>query len=189
MGIGDSAAGEAAVSICDVSGLRKLGVKGGDAEDWLSNNGIYIPAETLGVAKLSAGGFVARIGEGEFFLEDGVDSATLPHLASQIDDFDGEMYGVEHQEATIVLSGPHSHEVMRQTCGVDFNSIAPDQIVFTRVAGVSCSVLPDRDAEPVYRVWVDPSYAVYLWETLVEIVEDLGGAVVGADRLYSQLRG
>ena len=58
----------------------------------------------------------------------------------------------------------------------------------TRVAGVSCCVFPDTiGGIPAYRIWVDTSYALYLWETLVEICESVGGGVIGAGCVFPEL--
>ena len=54
------------------------------------------------------------------------------------------------------------------------------RLIMTRVAGVSCAVLPIEAAGiPQFRLWLDCSYGVYLWEALYEIVRDHGGEVVG----------
>ena len=49
-------------------------------------------------------------------------------------------------------------------------------------------VLPDRDGDvPVYRVWVDFTYAASFWEAAALIAEELGGRVVGAACVYPEL--
>jgi hypothetical protein len=40
-------------------------------------------------------------------------------------------------------------------------------------------VLPQRIGEKThYRLWLDPSYAIYLWETLLVIATEFGGGAV-----------
>ncbi len=87
-----------------------------------------------------------------------------------------------------MLAGSRSTEVFAQTCGINFGEMPQRHVIFTRVAGVSCTVFPDsiRDIE-AYRIWVDFSYAEYLWETLVEISESLGGSVIGAGCVFPEL--
>jgi hypothetical protein len=55
-----------------------------------------------------------------------------------------------------------------------------------RLAGAGCVVLPLAERSPCYRIWIDPTMAVYLWETLVEICGELGGAVVGAAAVFGE---
>ncbi len=175
------------LGLCDVSGLQKLGVKGPAAETWLANNGLDVPADIFATHPLPGGGMIARFGAREFFLEDGIRNASLPTLAARIDS-QGGLFRVEHQEATFVLTGHRALEVLAQTCGINFREALPDKVIFTRVAGVSCGIFPERLREiDAYRLWVDPSYAVYLWETLAEICASLGGGVIGAGCIYSEL--
>ena len=55
----------------------------------------------------------------------------------------------------------------------------PEDTVYTRIAGGNGGVLPQSQGEATYyALWLDPSYAVYLWETLLEIVTELGGGAI-----------
>ena len=175
------------LGICDLSGLQKLGVKGPEAESWLKSQEIDIPTDIFESSTLPEGGVIVRLGQAEFFLEDGIANATLPALAANADSHLGELFRVEHEEATFLLVGARAHEVLAQTCAINFGEVAAKQVVFTRVAGVSCGVLQDSASVPTYRFWVDPSYAVYLWKTLVEICESLDGYVISAGCVYPQL--
>ncbi len=59
----------------------------------------------------------------------------------------------------------------------------------TRVAGVSCMILPLQAEEaPSFRFWLDPSYGSYLWEALLEIVRHQSGDAIGLDTLYPSFR-
>ncbi len=129
-----------------------------------------------------------RLGVDEFFLEDNIANTNLPLLAAEINSHEGDVFRVEHQEATFVLTGHRSLEVLAQTCGINVAEAMPDQVVFTRVAGVSCGIFPERHRDTtLYRLWVDPSYAAYVWETVLEICDSLGGGVIGAGCIYPEL--
>ena len=175
--------------ICDLSGLQKFGVKGKGAENWLSSEGVEVPAALFESCPLSGGGVTVRFGTDEFFLEDGVGNRSVAALAERLDSHSRQVFRVEHQEATLLLVGPRALEVLAQTCGINFRETPPRQAVFTRVAGVSCAVLPEFVGDiPAYRVWVDPSFALYLWNALVEICENLNGSVVGVGYLFPESR-
>src|SRR5204863_432116 len=78
------------------------------------------------------------------------------------------VYRNERQDATFLLTGARGHEVLAQTCAVDVRQATPRRLIVTRVAGVNASVLPETIAGlPAYRLWVDPSFAWDLWESLV----------------------
>lgn len=176
------------LAICDLSGLRKVGLKGPDAERSLAAEEIDVPQSIFESHPLLNGGFVVRFGKNEFFLEDGVGNSVVEPLVDRVTSNDMQVFRVEHQEATFLLTGSRSCEVLAQTCGINFSESALRRVIFTRVAGVSCGVFPDIVQNiQAYRIWVDPSYAVYLWETLAEICESLGGKVTGIGRIYSSM--
>lgn len=176
------------LAICDLSGLQKLGVKGRDAENWLLSEGVLTPAAIFESCPLSNGGVTVRFGTDEFFLEDGVGSQSVAALGERLDAHSDQVFRVEHQEATFLLVGSRTLEVLAQTCGINFHEVTSGQVVFTRVAGVSCAVLSEFvDDIPAYRLWVDSSYAQYLWKVLVEICERLNGSVVGVGQYFPEL--
>ncbi len=79
--------------------------------------------------------------------------------------------------------------MLAQTCGIDFDGTGQDRLIFTRVAGVSAAILPESiGAVSVFRFWIDASYAIYLWETLFEICDSLGGSLIGATCLFPELQ-
>lgn len=176
------------LGLCDLSGLPKVGIKGPGAKKWLESIGIEVPKAVFDSQTLGADSLIVRTGVNEFFLEDGIGNPVIASLADRVNSDSGQLFRVEHQEATFLLTGSRSIEVLAQTCGINFREASQRKAVFTRVAGVSCAVFPDVLREtPAYRIWVDPSFAVYLWETLVEICESLDGSVIGAGCVFPEL--
>lgn len=169
------------LGLCDMSALAKLGVKGRGAEGWLRDQGIDAPGEVYLSRRLAAGGLIVRLAADEFLLEGGLGDASVATLAERLDAHGGTVLRVERQETTLLLIGSRAIDVLAQTCGINFREATAERLVLTRVAGVNCGVLPERVGDvPAYRLWVDCSYAVYLWTTLVEICQSLDGCVVGA---------
>ncbi len=172
----------ATVALCDRSALSKLGLKGAGVAAWLANQGVTVPAAIYDTARLGDGGVVSRVGADEFFLEDGVAGGGVTHLRDRLDEADRRAWRVERQDAGFLLAGPKAPAVLAQTCGVDVAREAPDRLFMTRVAGVSCSIRPQANGDArEYCLWLDPSYAVYLWEQLAQIATELGGGIVGVD--------
>jgi sarcosine oxidase subunit gamma len=59
----------------------------------------------------------------------------------------------------------------------------------TSMVGVGVTVVPRRAGETTeFNVWCDPSFGLYLWSTLVEIAQEMGGGAI-ADGQQSTLRG
>src|SRR5262249_45845638 len=115
----DERAALAILGLCDVSGLRKLGVKGPGAEGWLRERGLELPPAVYDVLPLAGGGLIVRLGASDFFLEDGVggemiDSLSGPLAASPPSPFpsppssggEGRVRGVirvQREDATFLL--------------------------------------------------------------------------------------
>jgi sarcosine oxidase subunit gamma len=175
------------LALCDLSALPKLGLKGPGAELWLRRNEVQVPPAIYDTARLSDGGLIARLGGADFFLEGGPSNEVLPRLAT----IPEGVYRAERQDATFLLTGTRALGVLPRLSSIDFATAAPARLILTRAGGVNCAVLPDRDPRdfPVYRLWVDFTYAVSFWESVVEILQELGGRVVGAACVYPDLAG
>ena len=175
------------LGLCDLSGLAKFGVKGHDAAAWLGSQDITVPDAIFAASCLSGGGFVARFGDNEFFIEDGIKAATVDSLRRDVAAATGDVFFVERQEATLLLTGERSLDVLSQTCAMNFCAAASGCVIMTRVAGVTCSILPEEvEGVPCYRLWVDASYAEYLWTALLEIAQSLGGDVIDVGCIYPE---
>jgi len=176
------------VSLCDLSCLPKLSVKGSETLAWLAQAGILVPESVYGCRSMGDGGLVIRTDRQEVFVEDGSASHSDSELERQLSAHPFGVSLVRRQGASFQLAGVRSNAVLRETCGVDFSQ-PPDAVVMTRVAGVSCMVLPLQGKEArAFRFWLDPSYGYYLWEALLEIVRDHGGGAIGLDALDPSFR-
>ena len=175
------------LALCDLSILPKLGVKGPAAEDWLRDHQADIPPAVYDTRPLD-GGLIVRLGASDFLLEGGLSSDFLARLSDDLDQSPPGVYCVERQDATFVLAGARASSVLAQLCSIDFPTATPRRLLLTRAGGVNCGILPDdRGGVPLYRLWVDVTFAVYLWETVAAIAGELGGRTVGAACLYPEL--
>ena len=175
------------LAVCDASGLLKLGIKGGEAESLLVNVGVSGQAVIYETATLTDGGLIARLGADEFFLESGVSGETAGMMRERLSKFSGRAFAVERQEATFMLFGSRSGEVLAQTCGLDMSAAVAERYLATRVAAVNCGVLPShRNGVPLYRFWVDYSFAESLWDSLATICDELGGSIIGVGCVWPE---
>lgn len=170
------------LAVADVSFLRKFGVKGPGASDWLSRHGVQPPQVPFDIAPLTtAGGLVARIGRAEFFLEAGIsDSAILPAVFARDRAPSLTAHPMPRHDAAILVAGARVPDLLAQTCGVDVIREAPNRVVLTRFAAVSAMLLYRPDPMRL-RIWCDASFGQYLWQALLDIAKDLGGGPVGVD--------
>ncbi len=172
------------LGIGDLSARRRCGCKGPGAAAWLTAQGLPIPPQPNAWLDLPAGGLIARLGRTEFMIEDGAGGDACARLALVAPT--SGVYPVLRQDAELVLVGARSNELLLQTCSVDFASLdlATRPAVLTSMVGVGVTVIPEPAANSVrYRIWCDGTYGGYLWQTLVEVARDLGGAPVGQEAL------
>ena len=176
------------LGLCDLSGFRKLVLKGRDAESWLRNANVDVPKKTFESLPLADGGVIVRLGGSEFFLESGIRDEFVSTIARQLQLPQGQVFPLDRDDATFLLTGSRALTVLSQTCGIDFRDVSPRKALLTRMAGVNCCILPDTiDGTSSYRIWVDPGYALFLWETLIEICQSLDGSAIGAGCIYPEL--
>jgi sarcosine oxidase subunit gamma len=165
----------ATIQLQDFGALPKLGLKGPAAASWLRQQGVDLPAEVLAVGERTDGGWIARLGITEFLLEQGGDGDFITQLERCLHSLPSGVYRVPRCDVTMLLSGSEVQSVFAQTCGIDFRRTAPHRIVYTRVAGVSCCIFPESSVDARFRLWVDYTFAQYLWDALAGIVSELGG--------------
>jgi sarcosine oxidase subunit gamma len=177
----------ATLGLADVSCLARTGLKGPQAASWLARNGLPVPGEANTWAPLDGGGVIGRLAWSEFFVEDGPGGANAARIAAALVPGTTGVYPVLRQDCALVLSGRRSLEVLAQTCSVNFGALEPGKrpLLMTSIAGVSVLVIPEvREGAQAYRIWCDPSFAPYLFNTLLEISEESGGGPLGFARVY-----
>jgi sarcosine oxidase subunit gamma len=151
---------------------------------WLRDHGIDPPAEANRWLPLASGGVIARLGRSEFFIEDGAGGTNVSNIQTALGNGASGVYPVIRQDAGIALTGSRVNELLLQTCNVNFAALQTGarEAVMTQMIGVSVLAIRVADEPlPRYRIWCDPTFAPYFWETLAEIAVELGGGVMGAD--------
>ncbi len=175
------------LALCDFSCLPRMALKGPGAVDWLEQAGIRVPKGLYEYSRWNGEGLVLRTDRQEVFLEDGPMGDGISQLTERHASGASSVYRVERQDTSFLLSGARTNEVLVETCGHDFRQPG-SRLVMTRVAGVSCALLPLVTANvPGFRIWLDCSYAIYLWKALLEIIHDRGGDAVGIASFYPEL--
>jgi sarcosine oxidase, subunit gamma len=184
----------------------RLGLKGPRAAEWLATRGIVLPTEPntwTHSAETSAANalrdaadalLVARLGTGEFFLEDVVAGSTLKRIAPALDEQPPGVYPVLREDWAFRLAGEGVHDVLAQACNVNFSALPLDSnpVIMTLMIGVAVLVVPQGApdgrgvplaagpvAERQYKIWCDPTFGPYLGESLGAVVIECGGSYRG----------
>jgi heterotetrameric sarcosine oxidase gamma subunit len=155
--------------------LVKLGVKGRELVPWAEENRIEIPTKMYETLQVGEGGVLARVGGDEVILECSPGAALHAQFEKALGQPRRAIFRVVQQSATYELAGLRAKDVLAQTCAIDFRAAERNRIMFTRIAGVSCGIIPlQRNEGMAYRIWVDYTFAQYLGETLANIISELG---------------
>jgi sarcosine oxidase gamma subunit len=163
---------------------RRFGVKGPRAAEALQQLGLAVPARPNCWAPLrpedrdDSWNVVGRLGFTEFFIEEAGEGAGVAELEQLTAGNFAGAWPVLREDAAMVLGGEHSAEVLAQVCNVNFSALDVGQrpVVMTLMVGVGVLVLPQRRADGVTcRIWCDPSFGTYLWETLEEVIQKMPG--------------
>ncbi|MBB75243.1 MAG: hypothetical protein CMJ75_12105 [Planctomycetaceae bacterium] len=174
------------LALCDLSALPKAGYKGNGATAWLQTHQTPLPAETFESTRLTDGGIIVKVAADEYFLEAGPSGVDLPVPSNG--EFPPDCFPVVREDASLVLCGARAAAVLLQVCGYDFSTATLDRVIYTRVAGVDSAVFPAAGYPHTHvKLWCDRSYAVSLWNSLVEICEEFEGPIIGAQALFTDL--
>lgn len=179
------------IMLTDASCLPRIGVKGPQAEAWLSAHGLSVPAGANTWTRAGDEVLVARLGRTEFFLEDRLGGAAVERCRSALAPAPG-LYPVPRQDAALALAGARLNDLLVQTCNIDFKSAALRErtLVMSSMAGVPVLALWDQNqAGPLMRIWCDGTFGQYLWETLLAIAREEGGGPVGLRKLFPDVPG
>ncbi len=184
--------------IVDASRLGRLGLKGPAAADWLRSVRIPVPERANSWAPLvhsddaSAWPLVARLGTTEFFIETEPDSPLRDDLARALGDGQDHVYPVLREDHACVLGGRGVEDVIAQVCSVNLPSLPLqlNPVVLTLMTGVAVVIVAQAHGDGRrYRIWCDPSFGHYLWNTLRAIVVESGGDELGIEQLRMAERG
>jgi sarcosine oxidase subunit gamma len=173
-------------------GRTLIGMKGPQAERWLADRGIVLPAAPNSWAGStgtdnSTGLLVARLGTSEFFLEGAAEEPTLQGIRRGLEESPSGVYPVLREDAAFQLSGDGVHDVLVQVCNVNFAGLALDSrpVIITLMLGVAVLVVPHspdisgRDTGRRYRIWCDPTFGPFLGEAVGGVVGECGGTLKG----------
>jgi sarcosine oxidase subunit gamma len=160
---------------------ERFGCKGPRAADWLAAQGIEAPARAntwTGSGQGDAELLVARLGASEFFVE-----GPAPEAVRVLATHPPGVYPVLREDWCLALSGAACHDVLAQVCNVHFAALEPvaRPVIMTLMVGVAVLVVPQAtaDGHRCYRIWCDPTFGVYLGETLGALVRESGGQSTG----------
>ena len=172
------------VWLADTSHRFRFGFKGAGAPEWCGTQGLPLLPGANRFALLEGGGLIGRLAFTEFYIEhddEAVIASLVRALGRGCQNDSGGVYPVPRRDAGIVLGGAQANDVLLQTCNVNFAALdlGPKPLIMTTIVGVAVTVFPQVEAGDLrYRMACDPTFAPYLWATLLGIARESGGGMV-----------
>jgi sarcosine oxidase subunit gamma len=191
--------GVGAARLNDAFHLRRFGLKGPRAAEWLRELGIEVPAIPNSWRSINDSpiDLIARLGSFEFFIEQAAPAALIDRIANALGSPLEGVYPALREDRAFVLSGNGAEEVLAQVCNIDFKNTARTSrpVFMTMMIGVAVLVIPQdgkwgqspipaeqetgtvpegsaaHEANAGYRIWCDPSYGDHLWSSLQDVMQ------------------
>lgn len=191
---GDAAGERAAATnlgLADLSPLARTGFKGAGTVDWLEGQGVKVPAENNLAARQEGGALAARLAPAEVLIlgAAGADEGLPARLEEA---WQGESLPPERprgfpvprrdSHACFIVAGEKAPVMFAKLCAVDLRlDKFPDLAVAqTSIARLSAIVIRcDREGTPAFHLLADSASAEYLWDCLIDAMEEFGGRPVG----------
>ena len=164
------------VDLKNLSSLKRFGMKGPNAEDWLVRQGVAVPPSPNTWLNTRDGQLILRLGTSEFLLEDTLDGTNYAELYQRSQQQIEGAYYVARADASFSISGAAALNLLSELCTLDLRSsvMAGNKVVMTQIAGVSATVvLLSLNEVPVYRIWCDGTYGEFVSDILQEIATEL----------------
>lgn len=175
--------------VIDLSNANRWGLRGADAAARLEAWGFSLPERPNHALSQPDGSQVVRLSRLEYLLLGGLDegAARIAEFAARIGALDAA-YPLPRLDshAWLFLHGEARASVMAKLCGVDMSSKAfsTGAVAQTVVARINAIVvnLPLAGAEG-FSLLCDRAAADYLWDVLLDALEEFGGGAQGLSAL------
>lgn len=172
------------LALVDLSPLPRLGFKGPRALSWLRRQVGDVPDDNNRAYVLGDGALVARLTDTEALIlcDIAVSGATVAALEEA--DLIAGAYPAPRRDshAWFVLCGDFAVDCLQKLCGLDlrpqrFADLAVAQTSLARLSAIL--IRQDRGAVPSFHILADSASALYLWDVLIDSMDEFLGAPAG----------
>ncbi len=178
-------------ALIDLTHLSRVGFRGADAQEYLQKRGYSTPSMPNTFLEQIDGSVVGRLSAAEYIILGSIKDfgARVSELECswQMDEKKlNYMLPRQDSHAWLMLTGESVAMVMAKLCGVDLmdEAFKPGQIVQTSVARVNAIVFNVSDITcPKFSILCDRSASLYLWEVLIDAMQEFEGKIIGINHL------
>ena len=175
------------LGLADLTPLSRIGFKGAGATAWVESQGVVIPAQANRNHSLRAGTVSARLSAQEILILSDLDASsqlplTLENAWSRRTAVNTWLLPRRDSHCWFALSGTAAAEALSKLCAVDLRArrFAAADIAQTSVACCSAVVIRhDLCTTPCFYLLADLSLAEFLWEVLLDAMQEFSGKPVG----------
>jgi sarcosine oxidase subunit gamma len=179
------------LKLVDLSLLSRWGVKGREALAWLAAQGATAPTQDNRAARQSDGSLIARLSPGEALVLASVrDSraAVAAAIEALPPEGRGACYPVPRRDSHcwFVACGADTPRMLAKLCGVDLadESFSDGSVAQTSLARLSAIVIRnDFGSGIAFSILADSASAEYLWDCLIDAMDEFSGTICGIESL------
>lgn len=175
--------------LLDLSVLPRTGYRGLNAEAHLQAAGLPVPATPNQALESDNGELVLRLSQKEFWvLANPQDGGHGVEALQERGLPEAECYPLYCQDshAWMTLTGASLAQIMAKVCGVDLReaSFPLGSIAQTSAARINVIVVHHAiNGVPCFSILSDSAAAEYLWDALLDAMQEFGGEVIGSHAL------
>lgn len=175
--------------LLDLSLLPRAGFRGAKVPDHLAQAGLPVPEKPNQASVSEQGEWVLRLSPKEFWV-----LGSLQDEGARVDAWKSGIrlpagnYPLYCQDshAWLALTGSHLPDIMAKVCGVDLRPAAfpVGGIAQTSVARINAIVVHHTlNGHPCFSLLFDSASAEYLWDALLDAMQEFGGMALDAKAL------
>jgi len=179
--------------LCDLSLLPRTGLKGRGAPDLLASLLTHLPQMPNHALTNSDGTVVARLSNEEFLILGPLDFDS--HVVREIDTATNSAsekaaYPLPRADShcLFALIGAKAADAMAKLCAVDLRThkFPPGAIAQTSIArGNGIIISHEFGPEPGFFILCDAASTEYLWNSIIDAIDEYGGGAVGLQSITS----
>ena len=179
------------MALCDISHLQRIGFKGPNAIEWLTQHNINVPTQINTATSFNNGCLSARLGLNDILILDSIKNTTnitqkleqkwLSEYASS-ENPGGFILPRQDSHACFAVCGIKSADMFTKLCAIDLRThkFANHAIAQTSLAKSSAIIIRhDIHNTNTFFVLVENVLAEYCWDCLYDAMQEYQGQIIG----------
>ena len=183
------------LALCDLTAFNRVGFRGGNINTWAEEQHNIVLPEANRSLKTQQGFIVARLSHTEILILDDIEDQRKGFTSilkktghDSLLKYHPDIYYLPRQDShsCFMLSGEHCAAMFSKLCAVDLrvSKFSNMSVAQTSMARASVIIIRWDFAEtPGYFVLMDSSLAEYLWNCLLDAMQEFDGKIIGCSTL------